>query len=191
MDDSEIVVSARAGDKAAFSCLVEHYSKFLHQLVSYYIPPQDIPDVAQDIWLAVYRKLWQLEDASKFVPWLRKLTFYHCMNHVTRGPLRIETYLKPADWITVAEFLTDDRGTAELLERKELSREISQYLDQLPGQYRTILCLRYIKELSLAEISAVVNLPVSTVKWRLHQGRLLLRARLARLITERSTDAHA
>lgn len=182
MDEQEIVCRARTGDHDAFASLVEKHRAFLLSLVTCYVGSRDSPDAAQEIWLAVYRKLWQLEDGARFLPWLRKLAFYQCINYrKVRGRTRKrEVYLSAGDWYRLVDYIADDDGRLEeILERKELRRHVARHLDQLPGEYGLILRLRYMRDLSLSEIAALAGLTLSTVKWRLHEGRRLLKARLA------------
>ncbi len=184
MDEQRLIKQAQQGDKEAFDLLVERHDALLQSLTAWYVGARDGPDAAQEIWLAVFRKLWQLEEADRFVPWLRKLTFYQCMNYrKARARRQHEIYLDTEAWLRVAEFLADEDGSVErLLDRRLLRSTISQELDTLPGEFGLLLRLRYLQEQSLAEIAALTLLPISTIKWRLHEGRRILKARLASIL---------
>lgn len=86
--------------------------------------------------------------------------------------------------------MADDRAEdlADALGRRELRRHVSTALDGLPGDHGLILRLRLLRGLSYAEIASVAHLPLSTVKWRLHEGRRLLRARLASVFQDQGRD---
>lgn len=180
MRTQELVQQALAGHQEAFAQLVERFSPLVRWLTTCYVGSRDGPDAAQEIWLAVHRKLWQLSDGERFLPWLRRLTFYQCINFRKRRGRWRELYLPPKDWLTLADFVADGGSAVEsLLERWELRHAVGRALDRLPADYGLLLRLKYLKGLSLAEIGRLTNLPVTTLKWRLHQGRKLLRAQLA------------
>lgn len=182
MDDTQLVERARAGDRDAFAALVERYNDLLVSLAAWYVGGQDAGDAAQEIWLAVQAKLWQLEDGSRFVPWLRKVAYYRCVNYRKARSRRrsAEVYLDSDDWLALSDFVaTDSLSLHALLERKELRRLVGAHLDGLPADYGLVLRLRYGRGLTYHEIAKLANLPLSTVKWRLHEAKRLLKARLA------------
>ncbi|MGE5673940.1 MAG: RNA polymerase sigma factor [Mycobacterium leprae] len=187
MDEWQHVAAAKAGDQAAYTWLVEQHGALVLRLTAFYLGRHDAADAAQEVWSLVYRKLWQLEEGSKFQPWLRQLIFYYCMTYRRKRAKRRqrEIALSTEAWLGLAEFVAaDGEEIAELFERQELRREISRALDRMPGEYGLLLRLFYIRQLTYPEITALTQLPLSTVKWRLHQGRKLLRDRLAVLTAE-------
>ncbi|MEW6725173.1 MAG: RNA polymerase sigma factor [Bacillota bacterium] len=76
-----MILAAQQGDDEPFSKLVRENESFLLSLAASYVGKQDAADVAQEIWLAVHRKLWQLEQPTAFRSWLRQVVFYQCLNH--------------------------------------------------------------------------------------------------------------
>lgn len=185
MDEWQLVRLAQAGDEAAFSCLVERHQGLVRAIVTQYVGSSDAHDAAQEVWLAVHRKLWQLEEEGKFVPWLRQVCYYQCVNFRkarTRRTSR-EAYLDGQLWLHLAECVADsDYKVEEMVERSEFRCTIAQQLDELPSDYGSILRLRYFEDLSYEEIASLTALPLSTVKWRLHHAKQLLKSRLAALV---------
>jgi RNA polymerase sigma-70 factor (ECF subfamily) len=95
--------------------------------------------------------------------------------------LRAETVLQPESWSAIESYVSDDGSSLdEILETRELRQVLSRELDRLPGTYGPLLRLRYLRDLSYQEISDAVGIPVNLVKQRLHQGREILRSRLAK-----------
>ena len=181
-DEQDLIRRARGGDRSAFALLMERHTALVRSLAALYLGRQEAADAAQDIWLTVFRKLWQLDDGALLGPWLRTLVFYHCVNlrraRARRG-LR-EVHLGSEDWFRLAECVGDGGACLEdISERRELRRQVSRQLDRLPAGYGMILRLRYARGLSYQEIVDVTHLPLSTVKWRLHAARRMLQARLA------------
>jgi RNA polymerase sigma-70 factor (ECF subfamily) len=155
----------------------------LAQLASWYLDGRDVDDVLQEVWASVYRKLWQLEDDGHLLPWLKTITFHTCLNYrkARAARLRAEAVLPPDSWSAVESYVSDGGSSLdEILETGDLRQVISRELDRLPGTYGPLLRLRYLRDLSYREISDAVGMPVNLVKQRLHQGREILRSRLAR-----------
>lgn len=185
LDRSEAVALAQAGNSDGFETLVKVFSSFVLALATQYVGARDAPDVTQEIWLAVHRKLWQLEDGAKFVPWLRTLVFYHCLNYRKARARRQarEVYLSEDGWHGICECVaTDSLSPDQLVLCKDLRHLLSELLDGMAGDYGLLLRLFYLQGFSYQELVKLTNLPLSTVKWRLHQGRKLLRASLAKLV---------
>ncbi len=187
MEEPSLVAMARAGNREAFAALVEQHGGLVRSLAALYVGAQDAPDAAQEIWIAAFRKLWQLEDDARLVPWLRTLTYYRSLNYRKRRALSTgrEVHLAPEEWMRVAECVAEGGETlSAVFERRELRRRVSGELDRLPADYGLILRLRYMRELGYEEITRATGLPLSTVKWRIHYGKQLLRARLAVLVRQ-------
>ncbi len=185
LDHSEAVALAQAGNGDGFEALVRAFSPFVLALATRYVGARDAPDVAQEIWLAVHRKLWQLEDGAKFVPWLRTLVFYQCLNYrKARARYQAhEVYLAADGWRGICECVaTDSLPMDQLMMRQDLRRLLSQLLDGMPGDLGLLLRMHYLQGFSYSELVELTSLPLSTVKWRLHQGRKLLKASLAKLV---------
>lgn len=185
MDERNLVICAQAGDKEAFAGLVDRYGRLVLSLATCYLGPTEAPDAAQEIWLAVYRKLWQLEEGDRFGPWLKKVVFYQCINcrKARTRRTRRETTVGTDAWLALVECVADDAcGAPELVERREVREQITRALDKLPGEFGFLLRLHYLQGRGYGEIAKVTGLPLSTVKWRLHQGRNILKARLVTMI---------
>lgn len=185
---AELVARARAGDRKAFDRLVERYGTLVCGWAALHVGQQDATDAAQEVWLTVSRKLRQLEEDAHFVGWLRTLTFYQCLNYrkVRARRARGEVYLDAEGWLALTECVAGGGdGLTEATEHRELRALVSAALDRLPGDYGLILRLRWLRGLSYKEIAAIARLPPPTVKWRMHEGRQLLRALLAAIWTSR------
>ena len=189
MDEATIVARAQARDEGAFTWLVERYGELLHSLVSYHVGRGDAPDLVQEIWVAVYRKLWQLDDCRQFVPWLKKVAYYHCLNYRKSRARQwaSEMQMDAEAWLSLAECLSgDDTNIEEMLVQRELRRLIVDQLDRLPADYGQLLRLHYLKQLSYDRIVTLTGLPLSTIKWRMHHGRKLLYAKLLKHLMRQS-----
>lgn len=183
MDEWQLVMAAQAGNHEAFAHLVEHYHAFLRRLVAHYVGKEDVADAAQEVWLAVYRKLWQLEEGTRFRPWLKQVVYSQCVNfrRVRQRRQRGQAFLGSEGWLRLTECIaTDGLQVEELIEQRETRKLVIRQLDALPADYGQILRLRYLSNLAYREIVALTGLPESTVKWRLHEAKRLLKTSLMR-----------
>lgn len=181
MDEHSWIRRAQKGDKEAFSLLVMKYDSFLKAIIAYYIHKNHINDVAQEIWILIYKKLWQLDDPEKLKPWIRKLVYHQCIN-LRKKFTRINRHefsFGTEAWATLIENVSNAAfSIPTMIEQKELRRSINRTLDELPFDYGQMIRLRYFRELSYDEITTLTGLSLSTIKWRIHQGKKLLKSRL-------------
>lgn len=177
----ELVTKTQRGDEDAFAGLMQEKRRLVLNLAASYLGWKDAEDAAQIIWESAWRKLWQIEDPRRFEPWLRTLVLHQCLNLRKARARRWdrEVQLSAETWLSLAECVaTDDCPLEELLVHRELRNLIAKELDLLPGEYGMLLRLYYLQDLSYRDISALTGLKSSTLKWRLHQGRTLLKAKL-------------
>ena len=182
MDEHSWILRAQEGDEEAFALLVKKYDPFLKGLIKFYIDRKHLNDIAQEIWIIIHKKLWQLEDPDRIKPWIRQLVYHQCVNSRKKFT-RIKQHeftFGIESWTALIENIASNDGISipVLIEQKELRRSINRTLDELPADYGQMIRLRYFRELNYEEISKLTSLPISTVKWRIHQGKKLLKARL-------------
>lgn len=181
MVESDYVTRAMEGDEEAFTLLVKTYNYLIKSTIAYYMNKRMVEDVSQEIWVQIYQKLWQLEDPKKFVAWARKLTYYHCVN-IRKKASKVKKYelnLSVEDWVQLSDRISGDKfSISNLIIKKEFRREIRKLISSLPGEYAIVVQLRYFHEFSYIEIHELTSLPITTIKWRIHQGKKLLKAQL-------------
>jgi RNA polymerase sigma-70 factor (ECF subfamily) len=137
-------------------------------------------DVTQEVFLLAFKALSQLEDASRFGAWLYAITRRRA-RLVAQEDRRSEHY-EPSNLDSFllehsAEIIRPQTATQpldDLVHREELTH-VGRALVELPEAYQIILRLRYYEEWPVQRIADFLSLPISTVKWRLHHGRDLLR----------------
>lgn len=194
VDEHNLIELARGGDREAFAELSERRQCFVNSLVRQYVGSRDAPDVAQNIWLAVQRKLWQLEDPAAFSGWLRRVVYHQCLNWRAARALEGEREVQldaPAWHALVETVASGELPVAAAAEQSLLRAWLSHQLDRLPGDYGLLLRLHYWRGLPYDGIAALTRLPLSTVRWRLHYGRGLLKAQLLREIGTKGDPSDA
>jgi RNA polymerase sigma-70 factor (ECF subfamily) len=187
----DVIRKAKAGDAGAFESIVAEHAPELRRFAALHLDRRDIDDVLQDVWTSAWRKLWQLDDERRLLPWLRTITFRACMDYrrTQAAKRRLELVLLPEHWSALESFISDGEMPVDaILEDRDLRRLVAQLLDQLPGDYGALLRLRYMADLGYREIAETVHMSPALVKQRLHQGREILRARLAKALKEAWQD---
>lgn len=145
--------------------LFEAYSRDVYRLcLSMLNNRADAEDLCQDVFV----KAFQYERAGHdyLKPWLLRIAMNLCRTHLKRtGNGRRKERL----FFTLTRFRSAS-GPDEEAERKEADSELDRLFRKLPGRIRDVLLLRYVGELSLSEIASVLEIPLGTVKSRLHKG---------------------
>lgn len=166
-EDELLVVRCQLGERAAFDELTERWHPPLWKYVRRQVGEDDgAKDVAQDVWLRVLRGIGRLRDGSRLRPWLFGIARRALMDRLRyryAAPFSSDTDVADLAADQTSDFLEEEIGDME----HELLR--------LPAIEREVLTLFYLRELSLAEVAEVLDVPVGTVKSRLFRARRLLR----------------
>lgn len=131
-------------------------------------------EVAQDVFLRLYRKLDELESDRHVVFWLRKVTSRRCIDYVRKRGGRFGSRLNVA---------LEDTAEPEADERRGdpmLNRRLRQLIATLAEKPRMVMVLRYQEDLMPEEIAEVLDMPVRTVKSHLHRSLAILREKIER-----------
>jgi len=168
--DDVLVVAAILGDLAAFDQLVLRYRAAVVRVAQGVVGREHAEDVAQDALLLAFKALPSIEDPRKFPAWLSAITRHRATRFGKRErEQRSQQVL--LDELLVENLASLARPFADELDNEELR----QALEEVPEDYRLVLRLRFLDEMPLKRIAAFSGAPLSTVKWRLHQGKKLLR----------------
>ena len=173
--DEVLVVAAIVGDLEAFDQLVLRYRAAVVRVAQSIVGHEHAEDVAQDALLLAFKALPSLEEPRKFAAWLSAITRHRALRfgkqestHQSRRVALDEVLIENLAALTQPF----DSGT----EDDELRRSI----ESVPDDYALVLKLRFLDEMPLKRIAAFLGTPLSTVKWRLHQGKKLLKEHAAR-----------
>jgi RNA polymerase sigma-70 factor (ECF subfamily) len=172
-EDELLALRCQLGEADAFADLIRRWNdplwRYLRRIAS---NDADAQELAQEVWLRVVRGISRLRDPATLRPWLfgiaRRVAMDHLRERYRQPPtIEVDESLDPAAIDAINEDLHEDLATLE----DELRR--------LPVVEREVLTLFYLRELSLAQVAAVLTLPVGTVKSRLFRARKLLRQEMA------------
>lgn len=163
-----LVRCAQAGDVAAFEKLVRRFQDRATAYAAYLLrDAQCAEDAAQEAFLEAFRFLPRLREPSQFPVWLRKIVFKQC-DRIMRGPKIVTLPLEKAALVAAPSRLSDP---AEIVARRQAQAAVRQAIDALPDAERAVTLLFYQSDMSLREVAAFLDVPLTTVKNRLHQAR--------------------
>lgn len=182
-DDGALIDAALGGDSAAFGQLVARYQDRLYNSLVHVVGSADgALDVAQDALVQAYVKLDTFERASGFYTWLYRIAFNLAASRrrrqrptlsVEQG--REELGHEPVD--------RNDPPEARL-EQEERAIQVRQAMAMLSDEHRAILTLREIDDCAYEQIAEILDLPVGTIRSRLHRARQQLRDQLKAILQE-------
>jgi RNA polymerase sigma-70 factor (ECF subfamily) len=131
----------------------------------------DAEDVAQEAMLQAYRRFERLRDRSRFRAWLVRITFRLALDQVRSAQRREQ---RETLWAAVVP----RRTTEELAEASEFVRRMGVAMEELPDKSRLVLLLCAMDGHSLEEVAELLQVPLGTVKSRLHSARKQLAEKL-------------
>jgi RNA polymerase sigma factor (sigma-70 family) len=172
-------VAARQGDLLAFDALVRRFQDmvvgYAYSLLGDF---QLAEDAAQDAFVQAFLDLKTLQEPHAFPVWLRRIVFKHC-DRITRRKTIPTVPLESG-----VEVPDRQPGPAEAVPQQEAQADVLGAIRDLPEREREATTLFYINGYSLADVGQFLDVPVSTVKNRLHAARTRLRERMMAIVAD-------
>lgn len=194
MNERELIAQAQAGDFRAFSELVNANKSKIYALgLKMTANPQDAEDIVQETFLKAIDNIDKFRGESTFGTWLYSIALNQARAHLAKQKQTdlkpIEEYLptRSADDLHKASGhrLFDWKDPHQLLEDEQLKGIIDSAIAELPVKYREAFVLRYIEELSIKEISTIINESVASTKSRVLRARLALRDYISKALEDK------
>jgi RNA polymerase sigma-70 factor (ECF subfamily) len=184
--DVALVASCRAGDTTAFARLVERHEGMVFNLSARLLgDPEEARDVAQEVFLQVYRMLGRFEGRSSLKTWIYRIAVNQCHNRRRFWHRRRRDREDGLDAVTVEA--AGARGGSSPYEEARLherARRVQAALLGLSFEHRSVLVLREVEGLTCEEVAGALGVPEGTVKSRLSRAREAMRQRLRGLVEE-------
>lgn len=188
-EEARLIASARKGDAAALTSLLERAAGPAHRFSSGFCrDPHDAEDLVQEVLAALMRSLGSFRGESSLSTWTYTVARRAC------GRLRKRQGRQSSldELARTTEFVADaSREPERRLERRQLGAALEGAIAALPLPQREVLVLRDVEGLPAAEVGRVLGLGERAVKSRLHRARLALRERLAPFVVGRDAPAPA
>lgn len=174
--DLEVVDRVKAGQIALYEIIMRRYNQRLYRVARAIVrDDNEAEDVMQDAYVRAYQNLGQFRGAASFATWLTRIAVNEALSRLrlrNRNPQLEDDYWNGEDSMNLADRSPDPELSASVA---ELGHLLEQAVLDLPPQYRAVVMLRDIEELSTADTAAVLDLTEENVKVRLHRGRAMAR----------------
>src|SRR2546427_434235 len=175
--DQEIVERVKAGDTALYELVMRRYNQRLYRVARAILRDDaEAEDVMQDAYVRAFQHLGQFAARAPFSAWLTRIAVHEALARLRRRNRSQQLEESEQD----GEFLMTMADTSPDPEQMASSAEIGRLLEDavldLPEQFRTVVMLRDVEELSTSETAAALELSEENVKVRLHRGRAMLRS---------------
>ena len=168
--DVALAVAAAAGNVDAFSELARRYRRAALRIAVAIAGSDEAEDIVQDSLLLAFRSIGDLEEPDCFAAWLAAITRNRARRVTRREGRIVRVVLDDGIDTCLREIAVADRR------RQAVASDLLEGLDGLPPDLCLVMRLRWLDEMPMSQIAAFTGLPLSTVKWRLYQGRKQLRA---------------
>jgi len=183
VDDHQLLDAALAGNAEAYGCLVEKYQDRLYSTVVHIVGCSDeARDVVQDAFVHAFVKLETFQRSSAFYTWLYRIAVNAAISRRRRR--RVSVSVEQTREATGDEPIDDGDAPSARLEQAERVTQVQQALAALSEEHRAILVLREMEGFDYEAIAEMLELPVGTVRSRLHRARLQLRDQLKEVVQE-------
>ncbi|MGI4733871.1 MAG: RNA polymerase sigma factor [Janthinobacterium lividum] len=185
--DQQLVAQVLGGNTAAFGQLVRRTEGLVTQLVFKMIrQPADRPDIAQEVYLKVFKNLAGFKFQAKFSTWVGQIAYHTCLHYLEKKQLVLVDPSEPGPddasqaghRAPSALVAGPDYDPETVLFGQDLAGILATAIEQLPPLYRTLIALYHQQELSYEEIAHITSLPDGTVKNYLFRARKLLKQQL-------------
>jgi RNA polymerase sigma-70 factor, ECF subfamily len=182
--DAALMLRVKRGDRAAFTALVEKYKQPVVNFVCRSLRDEaESEDLAQNVFLQVYKSRVRYERTAKFSTWLFTIARNLCLNEIRRRSRH------PAESLEETHAENEDQPQRQYEDKKvflpvenvlhgELARKIEEALADLPENQRTAILLCRQDELSYEEIAKILGCSLSATKSLIHRGRETLKEKL-------------
>jgi RNA polymerase sigma-70 factor (ECF subfamily) len=186
--DLKLIKKCKRGEEAAFELLLNRYRGAIYNLCFRMTRhPEDARDLAQEIFIKVFSLLDRYDEDYAFSSWLFRIATNHCIDFLRRNRLRflsLEGGTRLEDDEIEFQLPASGPHPDSVLQRKEALDRLEEVIAELPPHYRVITLLRHDQELSYEEIASILDLPLGTVKARIHRARNMIQ----KMLKNRSYD---
>ncbi len=188
--DEEIVDRVRAGETALYEIIMRRYNQRLYRVARAILrDDNEAEDVMQDAYVRAYQHLDQFARRAPFSTWLTRIAVHEALARV-RQRNRIQQIndgeFEGAFVMNLAEPSQDPEQTASTA---ELGHLLEEALLALPDQFRAVVMLRDVEELTTEETAEALEISEDNVKIRLHRGRAMVRGWLFQRVGAKAKDA--
>jgi RNA polymerase sigma-70 factor (ECF subfamily) len=170
--EAEIIGRAATGDTYAFRLLVEKYQGYALRLAMRFVENRfDAEDIVQEVFVRIWKNLWQYRKEVKFTTWLYTIVTNRCLDSL-KSRKRRRDHL--TDTVDAHHQLVDPDTAMKVQDDKELISLITSMADRLTIKQRSVFILRDLEGLSVREVCEILSMSAGNVKGNLYHARIRL-----------------
>ena len=163
--DADLVTRFQGGDQGAFASLMKRHERRIYNLAYRMLGgPEDARDATQDVFLSCFRNLPSFRGDAAFSTWIHRIAVNACYDMVRRR--------KPVVSLEGVEL--DPVAGGDHAEGAAATADVQRALMMIPPEFRMVLILHELQDWPIDDIARALEIPVGTVKSRLHRGRVAL-----------------
>jgi RNA polymerase sigma-70 factor (ECF subfamily) len=170
----ELIQKAQQGDAAAFNQIVTVYRRRILGTISRLIGrPEDVEDVAQEVFLRLYFSIEQLRTPEVFEPWLYRLTVNACYDYLRKSKRRLESRMADLSdqQVMMADAVAGSKAQTDESEKRRVRDTVNGLLASVSEEDRILLTMKEVEGLSLKELEQVYGVNENALKVRLFRAR--------------------
>ncbi len=177
------VAASQKGDSLSFNRLVLKWEKSVFNLALRMLhDPDEAAEAAQEVFLAAFRNIGKFRTDSKFSTWIYRIAVNHCISRLRRKPPGVHLSIDDrTDENPLADRLPGPGSHEQEFLREENRMRVRRAMQSLPPDQRAVVELKFFQELTFEEISAICEVPLSTIKSRVYAGLESMKLRLGDL----------
>lgn len=176
--DEQVIERVLAGEAALYEIIMRRYNQRLYRVVLAILRDDtEAEDVMQEAYVRAYRHLAQFEGRSQFSTWLIRIAVHEALARRRRNS-RLEQFAEGDEGNVAMNLPAHGPDPEQHASRSEVSQLLEKAILALPENYRAVLMMRDIEEMSTADTAAALSISEENVKTRLHRGHALLRREL-------------
>ena len=180
--DEELIQRTLEGEERAFAELIRRYQRrviITIQGVIHDLSKEELEDIAQEVFLLVYRSLGSFRGDSQFGTYLTRIVLRHCWRVAKRRRKRTGTFVSYDADEGGGEMVLETKGSAQETDKDLLAEErgriVREGLRSLPEEFRIVLVMRVVEEMPVEQVAEILGVSTGTVKSRLYRAREKMR----------------
>jgi len=172
LSDQEIIDSVRKGNDSDYSIIINRYKNKAFSMLKRMLKNEfESEEVLQDCFLKAYNSLNAFKGEAKFSTWFYRIVYNTALTRLSSQKRKTETEMTSVE----DHFNLESEYRSDEIEKKDVIQLIHDTINKLPERYSAIITMFYLNEMSIEEISEVMQITVSNVKVMLHRSRNALR----------------
>lgn len=182
IDERALVNKIQDGDIQAFRLLIRQNERLVIHMIGRLVKNvEEREELCQDVFLRIYEKLGEFSFQSKLSTWIATIAYRHALNHLRKQRM---LFTDLPDEESITRRFIELENPESIVSEKDMDGFVFRLIDELPPQYKVILNLYHMEDMSYQEISQITGMPDGTVKSYLFRARNLLKDKVKKYLAK-------